>query len=444
VPFTQFIQQPRVNHLDVSITKSIPDGQTLVVYCGQQEHETRWETGPPILSKIPYVNRLFKRTGYSTETQHVLLLVTPRVFVNSETEAKSCPGKCCEKDCQCCDKCCKKKAEAAAVSHEKECKCCGKECKCCDKCCDKKPVAVDFALPSPCPRMTAAMSPQEQRNEKMSMKALEKYHAAVQAGDLEKAREFAMEALDLDPACFHKHMGTSAAVHPRPCPPGATWAPAVPGCPLPAGIIAVQLPDGTVHAVPGSGPIPPPPAPPATALPTPALAPGYMPLPTQPPIRYLPAPPCVPPPLPAGPVPPCYVPAGFPVGVVPPPPAPVLGLPAPTMPIYPQLPTMPIYPQPFVPAGVVPAGLPPYSEVPPPPVPVEEPPAKSSGWFWNTRLGRLLSGEPKSSYSPDSSTRMNQLPNQSEDIRQIHEESRIWIQDHPPNPTPERIHGGIK
>src|SRR5262249_56407201 len=102
----------------------------------------------------------------------------------------------------CCDKCCKAKTTAES----KECKCCGKDCKCCDKCCEKKPAAVDAATPPPCPRLMvrvferAPMSPQEQRNESMAQKAMEKYNAAVQAGDLEKARELAMEALDLDPA----------------------------------------------------------------------------------------------------------------------------------------------------------------------------------------------------------------------------------------------------
>ena len=31
----------------------------------------------PVLSKIPYVNRLFKKVGYHQETYHMLVLATP-------------------------------------------------------------------------------------------------------------------------------------------------------------------------------------------------------------------------------------------------------------------------------------------------------------------------------------------------------------------------------
>jgi hypothetical protein len=48
-------------------------------------------------------------------------------------------------------------------------------------------------------------------------------------------------------------------------------------------------------------------------------------------------------------------------------------------------------------------------------------------------------------YGPDPNTRMKQLLNQSEDMRQIREEwQRIWFTDQPSHLTPDRVHGGIQ
>jgi hypothetical protein len=48
-------------------------------------------------------------------------------------------------------------------------------------------------------------------------------------------------------------------------------------------------------------------------------------------------------------------------------------------------------------------------------------------------------------YSSDPNTRMTQLLNQSEDLRQAELEwIRFWMSDHPSHLTPERIDGGIE
>jgi len=48
-------------------------------------------------------------------------------------------------------------------------------------------------------------------------------------------------------------------------------------------------------------------------------------------------------------------------------------------------------------------------------------------------------------YSSDPNRRMNELINQSEDLRQIELEwERIWFTDQPSHLTPERVHGGIQ
>ena len=48
-------------------------------------------------------------------------------------------------------------------------------------------------------------------------------------------------------------------------------------------------------------------------------------------------------------------------------------------------------------------------------------------------------------YSSDPNRRVQQLLNQSEDLRQLNAEwERIWFTDQPSHLTPERLHGGIQ
>ena len=48
--------------------------------------ETRQEYAVPVLSRIPYVSRLFKNVGYGREAEQVFLVVTPRILVADDTE----------------------------------------------------------------------------------------------------------------------------------------------------------------------------------------------------------------------------------------------------------------------------------------------------------------------------------------------------------------------
>jgi type II secretory pathway component GspD/PulD (secretin) len=84
IPFTQFIQQPTFNVINVQTTVSVPDGGTVVLGGLKTLSEGRNEFGPPVLSKIPYLNRLFRNTGYGREAQSTLILVTPRIIINRE------------------------------------------------------------------------------------------------------------------------------------------------------------------------------------------------------------------------------------------------------------------------------------------------------------------------------------------------------------------------
>jgi len=84
VPFTQFIQQPSFSFINTQTTVMVPDGGTVLMGGIKSLSEGRTEFGPPILSKIPYINRLVKNTGYGREAQSMLIMVTPRIIINSE------------------------------------------------------------------------------------------------------------------------------------------------------------------------------------------------------------------------------------------------------------------------------------------------------------------------------------------------------------------------
>jgi hypothetical protein len=92
VPFTQFIQQPHIEKLCVEKMAIVPDGGTLLVHCGKETEQGRNEFGPPVLSRIPYVNRLFKNVGYGREEKDLFLLVTPRIIASREGEEACEPG----------------------------------------------------------------------------------------------------------------------------------------------------------------------------------------------------------------------------------------------------------------------------------------------------------------------------------------------------------------
>lgn len=88
VPFTQFFQQPSFSEITAQTTVAVPDGGTVLLGGLKTLAQARNEFGPPVISHIPYLNRLFKNVGVGQETRHVMLMVTPRIIINSEEEAR--------------------------------------------------------------------------------------------------------------------------------------------------------------------------------------------------------------------------------------------------------------------------------------------------------------------------------------------------------------------
>ena len=70
----------------VSTTVSVPDGGTVLLGGIKRLSEGRTERGVPMLSKMPYINRLFKNVGIGRETQSLMMMVTPRIIIQEEEE----------------------------------------------------------------------------------------------------------------------------------------------------------------------------------------------------------------------------------------------------------------------------------------------------------------------------------------------------------------------
>ncbi|MCA9241557.1 MAG: hypothetical protein KDA37_15210, partial [Planctomycetales bacterium] len=80
------VQLPTFSFVSVSTTVSVPDGGTVLLGGIKRLSEGRNEAGIPLLSKLPYVNRLFRNVGIGRETDSLMMMVTPRIIIQEEEE----------------------------------------------------------------------------------------------------------------------------------------------------------------------------------------------------------------------------------------------------------------------------------------------------------------------------------------------------------------------
>jgi len=80
------IQQPVISFTTVNTVVSVPDGGTVLLGGIKRMQEGRVESGLPMLSSIPYVNRLFRNTAIGHRTQNLMMMVTPRIIIQKELE----------------------------------------------------------------------------------------------------------------------------------------------------------------------------------------------------------------------------------------------------------------------------------------------------------------------------------------------------------------------
>jgi general secretion pathway protein D len=82
------VQLPSYAFLNVSTTVSVPDGGTILLGGVKRLSEGRNEFGVPLLSHIPYVDRLFRNVSVGRETQSLMMMVTPRIIIQEEEEER--------------------------------------------------------------------------------------------------------------------------------------------------------------------------------------------------------------------------------------------------------------------------------------------------------------------------------------------------------------------
>ena len=80
------IQEPITSSFSVYTTVNVPDGGTALLGGIKRLSEGRNEGGVPILSKIPYIKRLFSNSAIGRETTSMLMTVTPRIIIQEEEE----------------------------------------------------------------------------------------------------------------------------------------------------------------------------------------------------------------------------------------------------------------------------------------------------------------------------------------------------------------------
>jgi general secretion pathway protein D len=85
------IQEPELQIQQVKTTVSVPDGGTLLLGGQTVAGETEREVGVPVLSKIPFLKRLFTNRSMAKDEQILLILVRPTIILQREIEQKQFP-----------------------------------------------------------------------------------------------------------------------------------------------------------------------------------------------------------------------------------------------------------------------------------------------------------------------------------------------------------------
>ena len=80
------VQLPTFAFTQVSTTVSVPDGGTILLGGIKRLSEARAERGVPMLSKIPYLSRLFRNVAVGRDASSLMLMVTPRIIIQEEEE----------------------------------------------------------------------------------------------------------------------------------------------------------------------------------------------------------------------------------------------------------------------------------------------------------------------------------------------------------------------
>lgn len=80
------VQLPTFSFTTVSTTVRVPDGGTVLLGGIKRSREVQTEWGIPMLSNVPYLNRLFRNGRVDGTADPLMLMVTPRIIIQEEEE----------------------------------------------------------------------------------------------------------------------------------------------------------------------------------------------------------------------------------------------------------------------------------------------------------------------------------------------------------------------
>lgn len=92
LPFSGALQQPTIQTTILRTGATIPDQGTLLLGGQRVSNEIEIETGVPVLSQIPILNRLFTNRVETKEERTLLILLKPTILIQNEEEEKNFPG----------------------------------------------------------------------------------------------------------------------------------------------------------------------------------------------------------------------------------------------------------------------------------------------------------------------------------------------------------------
>jgi len=90
--FSSSFELPEVSVSIVQTTVSVPDKGTILLGGQRKVTEVEVETGVPVLSKVPWINRFFTNRVTSKEEQTLLILIRPEIIIQQENEDLLFPG----------------------------------------------------------------------------------------------------------------------------------------------------------------------------------------------------------------------------------------------------------------------------------------------------------------------------------------------------------------
>ena len=90
--FTGQVELPILQGSRIRTTVCVPDRGTVLLGGLHETEEIEIETGVPILSKIPFINRFFTNRLISKTDKSLMILVRPEIIIQQENEDMLFPG----------------------------------------------------------------------------------------------------------------------------------------------------------------------------------------------------------------------------------------------------------------------------------------------------------------------------------------------------------------